>query len=489
MSPGIAPGSKTRARALALFILLVAGPSLFAFAPCEDHYERVLTLVSGRMYLSARARTEALKKLKAAWRSYLREDEKSRTEAVQLLGEARNEFRERAPGLPIDGDEEASLKSRDLTICMSEANDEAFVRGPRRRRPADPLPSDLEIAEAHDGVLESGFKTFTVRLLDDDGKTIPATRLGSIQLISQSGPLDVTPMFALNPDGTIRLEDVSQFRRAVNKRFDPFRLSVRAFQHDTQYESAAGFVMGRYTMRVRLLRPAGTTFPLRSTHIWLMSDRTVLTFESVTNADGIADFPPLPDDHYRVACVPEIGGKRYFGRTEVELDRNAGIVDLPLYSTVTEIERRPGDEGWWRADDEHTDWTHIFSVFMELAGDGSLHPNAWKHEVQGPPAPDSEEALHDAIERDKKTLSDPNPMKRTVIFRVYDERGRVVFRRIAAMEYARLTSYGRSENAKPFAQIEFPARATGRLELDSADPRLRGSFDIAQLFAAVLKEK
>ncbi|HEY2325369.1 MAG TPA: hypothetical protein VGJ82_21100 [Thermoanaerobaculia bacterium] len=61
-------------------------------------------------------------------------------------------------------------------------------------------------------------------------------------------------------------------------------------------------------------------------------------------------------------------------------------------------------------------------------------------------------------------------MKLTVIFRVYDERGRVVFRRIAAMEYATLTEYGRAENAKPFAQIEFPARATGRLEFGFRRP-------------------
>ncbi|HEX3109245.1 MAG TPA: hypothetical protein VHU41_09135, partial [Thermoanaerobaculia bacterium] len=371
------------------------------------------------------------------------DDEPSKTFKILEEAEALVE-RARDLGLPRTGSYVAWSEIRRLSGCIWQPRYPAKLH-----RAADPLPSDLEIIESPDGVLESTFTTFNVRLLDGDGETILAQRLGSIQLISQSGPLDVTPMFELK-DGTIGLKDIASFRRALNKRFDPFRLSVRAFNGDKQYEGTADFAIGRFGMRVRLQRPPATKVSLRSVPVWLMSDRTSLIFQGVTNADGIAEFSSLPDDHYRIASAPDLGGKRYYGRTEVELDREAGIVDLPLVATAHDIERRAGDQGFWRDENEHAEWTHMFSAYLGLANRTSLETFDANFESgfdsDYPTASESEAALHEALEHDRKKPL--NPDERTIVFRVYDARGRVVYRGITALKFAQWTSNGRSEIAK-----------------------------------------
>ena len=476
MSPRTAPRSRTRARTLAIFILLLAGPSLFAFTPCEGRYDRALTLITGRCYLPQGNKPEAIKKLKAGWRSYLSGSGKT----SELLGEAANPLRfDRASVLPVDAVDEAWREVRDLSECIS------YELRVRKRPPADVLPSDVEIVESHDGVLDKTFATLTLRLLDDSGKLRPATRLGSVVLSSQSDPLDVTPMFTLNEDGTIGLKDAAGFRRALNKRFDPFRLTVRAFIGEKQYESAADFAIGRFKMRVRLGRPTRTSSSLRSLAVSLRSDRTALMFESVTNADGIADFPLLPDDHYRIVCVPDVGGKRYFGRAEVELDRDAGVVNLPLATTVGDIERVAG-EGYWRAGDQPpVEWVPIYSAYLGLNDKTALSVNFVSPLLYpGPLTSDSEAAAAEALEADRKRVQ---PMSRSVVFRVYDPRGRMVYRHVATMQLVQNMEGGAYEVPKPWVPIELQARPAGRIELDSADSRLRGSYDIGQLFADLLK--
>lgn len=490
MSPHIATRSSGRSRlrhqshALAILLLLLCGPTASALAPCESFYEHALTIVKGHCYLPAQSRTEAVKQLSAGWRSYFSEADKSKPATFELLGRAEGLVRSSGPNLSATARDEAGRTVRILASCLWDENSRANLYGIRRDRAAEPLLSDVEIVESHDGVLDHDFATLTLRLLDADAKPVPVSRLESVELKSQSGAVDVTSMFTLTKEGGVSLKEVAPFRRMLSKRIDPFRLSVRASNGTTRYESTADFVIGRFRMRVRLTRPSGTSFSLRSIPVWAVSDRTAMTFDTVTNADGIAEFLQLPDDHYRIASIPEIGAKRYYARTEVELNRDPGLVDLPLNSTIGEIVRRPNDQGLWRADEEvrTSEWINMFFVAFQLI-DNRLHLQDVTRYINDVPEPsDSEAVVNEALEHDRRSAPDPD--KRFVAVRVYDDRGRIVFRRAVPMNFASWSEGSRAVYPIPSLIVEMPAHATGHIEFDSVDPRLRGSFDLEQMIAA-----
>jgi hypothetical protein len=317
--------------------------------------------------------------------------------------------------------------------------------------------------------------------------------------------MNVTSMFTVTPEGTLRVRSLPAFRAAIMGRFDPYQLSVHAFDaNGASYRGTTSpFAIGRYSVRVQLASPVDTQATLGSVFVRVTNERTGMSFWSKTATDGTATFTHLPDGRFQIASDVVRTSERLFGRGSFELVRDNMSVPIRLFSTregresahvkadttvgnaTTASAGRSetgirGPEPQWHRANEASALHKVLEVALNLTPAGTLRP-AWALEFESWELTDSlsEEVLKVALQNDSPSNVDPD--QRPIAVRVYDAGGHVIYRTSAILELVHRAEGGRYGISQPYVLIVLPADVTGRLQTEASDARLDISFDIGAI--------
>jgi hypothetical protein len=133
-------------------------------------------------------------------------------------------------------------------------------------------------------------------------------------------------------------------------------------------------------------------------------------------------------------------------------------------------------QGRWHPPGETADPHKVLEVAFDLTPEGTLKPSsAWEHDSWKILDAPSEEELEARLR--KESMSDLDPDSRTIGVRVYDPRGKVIYRTAGSLEFVHKSSNGRN-HIRPYLIITLPAEIRGRIETEAVDARWDISLEI-----------
>lgn len=461
---------------LAVAALVLPGRGISA-TPCDTQYRHLQAVISDAHLPEPFHRHIALR-IDAGWLDYASGVDSLRASASTDLGDASS---------TVASSELKSLVPDDVRTAVAAALDQlkacvnASGLGSTRSNAAG-----LEFSPVSNGVLPSDFREATLRFVDDRGQLVRMKRIRWIELHSQNDvALNVTSMFTVTPDGVLRLSGLTDFLAAIAGRLYPSQLSVEAFDaNGASYRGTTSpFAIGRYSVRVQLVSPAGTPAKLDSAFVRVTNDRTGTSFWSKTASDGTATFTHMPAGRYQFASDVVRTPDRLFARGSFQLDRDNASVPAQLSAredqSAKALVREP-----WHAPGE-TDPHKVLEVSFRLTPEGTLKPGgAWEHDSWKILDSLSEEELKARVQRE--SVSDLDPDSRTIAVRVVDPRGQVLFRTPAILHFVSVTAHARNR-VNPYAIVTLPAEIRGRMETEAVDARWDISLDIAAIRSEFLR--
>jgi hypothetical protein len=186
--------------------------------------------------------------------------------------------------------------------------------------------STLKIDQLAGSILDRNFTSLTLRFLKPDASTVALRSLDFVTLDDAQGGnyALVTQFFALQPDGTVVLNNVASFRNLLLSRSGKILINVHGEDASGGvHDSTAEFFVSAYRILGNLAAPPSNP-SLNTTGILITGSilNTDLVFEVVSDANSHFEFPLLPAGNFEFTSQTQQNGVYYYGQGTLVLDGN-----------------------------------------------------------------------------------------------------------------------------------------------------------------------
>lgn len=237
-----------------------------------------------------------------------------------------------------DGTATLTVPARTITLAArrypSSGALETLTLSPRETRALDIILLDgkeiaedttLEIVEAPDGVLPRAFTAMTLRFVRDEAM-VRLRRVFQIDVLHPTGgpSTAIASRFALQPDGTLTATDVAAVRALLATRAGKVEMMVHAVDHEERnHTGVVALYIGRHRAVARLVAPpSAPTLATAGVPFVASILNTDLAFNGITDAEGKVELPSLPSGALSFRAEAASGGKFYYGRGAVTMNRS-----------------------------------------------------------------------------------------------------------------------------------------------------------------------
>lgn len=195
----------------------------------------------------------------------------------------------------------------------------------------------LKVDQLVDGILDRNFTALTLRFTKDDGSTVVLKQIDLVAVVSVAGGPSqfATGMFALQPDGTLVLNDIAGFRALLLSQ--PGKILLNAHGEDANgriYDHTAEFFISAFKVVGHLSAPPSNS-ALNTSGIIVTGTilNTPLAFNVVSDTNGNFEFPLLPSGNLEIFSETFQNGSFYYGQGVLVLNGNKSV-NLNMLATV-----------------------------------------------------------------------------------------------------------------------------------------------------------
>ncbi|WP_031496431.1 hypothetical protein [Bryobacter aggregatus] len=200
----------------------------------------------------------------------------------------------------------------------------------------------LESPECPDGILSADFSSFQLKFALN-GAVAKLESFSEVTLRAPGNFSDLTDLFQLDADGTIRASNLAVLRNALTAQAGKLQLHVSAQDLDGfSHADTLSFSLGSYTIKGRLQPPpSAPTLPVAGLTISLWTLEEHLGLVTTSQADGSFEFatkvPRLP---ILIRAETMQGGKYYYATATLLMSGDRDIA-LPLLGAIDQLNGVP----------------------------------------------------------------------------------------------------------------------------------------------------